>query len=544
MIDDIPWDIVRADSIEILLEVGADNAIIGGILLSEVEIAIAFDAEDESGPTLHSRFSLSHIDDILTLSVARESAVVLKIVEAHHISDAMSLGSAEADTAKDASDKSDVSVFDRAVGYLAHFNKFGSKEKAADIGFSLFPSAILVFESLTDIALTVDSILDTQTVSDLVEADIREEGIEIDVILLVVADEEISDRDEDIIELSLHSVFELETAGALFELDTFIVGEVDSDSLRSGVAIAGIIDNIIDIEVAFGARHFLFIFRVAGELFLEVWEHFDKLSEVVAPFHILDEDESLVGGLIAEESVVVVLDRSDNEVEFRLFHIHPSHIGGEIIVGFESLAAFGEILFKAWVLGEIDSLSEKRVDLSEFVGISDMIGDHFESAVLVAADDSILACFGRVVESIELLDGHIGWVEISALRTFADAGDKRFLRIEAVPSTVMDISERLHSGVGERVESFAVSGAVGLFPVELVHNLAYFDKDRDKLFFLIGEDAEVGRERELGILVDLLLKFGGLILGRLLLVIVMTSDGSQHSERDERDKNFFHHETN
>ena len=299
----------------------------------------------------------------------------------------------------------------------------------------------------------------------------------------VVADQQVSNWDADVFEFGLHSVFELETACAFSEVDTFVVRQVDSDGFRGSIAVASVIDDVIDVEVAFGTWDFLFVFRIAGELFLESGKHLDELSQVVAPFLVLDKDESLVGRFVAEESILIVLDRTDNEVEFAFLHIHPSHIGSEIVVGLESLAAFGKVFFQASIFGEIDSLTEELVNLSELFLVSLAIRDDLEGAVFVAADNGVLAFLFRVLESLEFSLGHIGRIEVGTFGFFAHARDEAFFFTEAVPSAILQHSESLHGRVREGVESGTVVEAVGLFPEEFVHNFSDLDKDGDELFF-------------------------------------------------------------
>ena len=191
VVADVARDASGGNHVEVFLKVGADGAVLGGIAAGKLNVSFAFNLQDEGSPAFHGLFGLGNVDDILTILVASESALVLKVVEAHHVGDAVSLGGTEADAAQDAGNEGDEGIFLGAVGDFAHLDKFGSEEQTADVGFGFLPLAVLLAKGFAH-ALTIgDGVFDTQAVSYLVEADVAEEGVEVDIVELVIADKEV-----------------------------------------------------------------------------------------------------------------------------------------------------------------------------------------------------------------------------------------------------------------------------------------------------------------------------------------------------------------
>ena len=504
----IPRNVIRANQLEVFLQVGTDGAVFGGIFSGKVNVAFAFHLQDEGGPALHGLFGLGHVNDVFALLVTGEGSVVLEVVEAHHIGNAMSLGGTETDTAQDACNKGDESILFGAAGYLTHLDELGGQEKAADVGFGLFPFAIFFTQSFAHALAVGDSVLDTKAMGHFVEAHIAEEGVEVDIVQLVIAHKEVGDRHEDGLKLGLHGVLELQTAGAHGLVDTLVVRQVDGDGLRTSVAVAGIVDDVVDIEVAGRTLHGWFVLRVARQFLLQHGQHANELGQVVAPFLVFNEDEGFVGGLISVEGVIVILNRSDHEVKLAFLHLHPCHIAVEIVVGHEGFAAFNQIVLQTGVFCQFDGDAEEAVSLGQAVGIFHMVRHHLEGAVLVATDDGVLAALLGVGQCVILFGSHVQGVEVASGRTFAIARDERFLLTKTVPCAILYHGELLHGRVADSVEAGTIFIAEILVPVQIVHDVGNLNKDRKQLLLFLGKDTQIGGQSELGILVNFLLKFG------------------------------------
>ena len=81
------------------------------------------------------------------------------------------------------------------------------------------------------------------------EHGVGEEGLESDVAPLLGVDEHGADRLQYPVEFGPHGVLQLQPAGTLFKLHLLIVGQVDGDSLRAGITVAGIVDHIIGVQI-------------------------------------------------------------------------------------------------------------------------------------------------------------------------------------------------------------------------------------------------------------------------------------------------------
>ena len=91
--------------------------------------------------------------------------------------------------------------------------------------------------------------LDAEAVGHLVEGHVPEEGVELQVLVVFGCEYQLTDGEEDLVELGLHRVAQLETAGALHGVYALVVGQVDGDGLAAGVAVSGVVDYVIDVEV-------------------------------------------------------------------------------------------------------------------------------------------------------------------------------------------------------------------------------------------------------------------------------------------------------
>ncbi len=79
------------------------------------------------------------------------------------------------------------------------------------------------------------------------------------VAALRLVDQYFRDRPENLIELGPHGVFELQATRAFLQLHRFIIGQVDRDGLRAGVAVAGVINDVVSVQVRVTAWRFLLV---------------------------------------------------------------------------------------------------------------------------------------------------------------------------------------------------------------------------------------------------------------------------------------------
>src|SRR4051812_47756950 len=116
----------------------------------------------------------------------------------------MSIGCAEPDRAKDAGQEGDVVIVEILPLELAALVQPGDHVETQDVGFSLLRRAVLLLQRFSDGTLAVDGVLDTEAVSHLVEHYVGEKSVELDMSELILGDQLISKRHEDLVKLGLH----------------------------------------------------------------------------------------------------------------------------------------------------------------------------------------------------------------------------------------------------------------------------------------------------------------------------------------------------
>jgi len=87
--------------------------------------------------------------------------------------------------------------------------QLGDHVEAQDISLAFFQGASLLLQGLPHLSLTIDSVLDPEPVGHFVEHDVGKERIEVEVASLVLGDELVSHRQQDLLKLGLHGILEL-----------------------------------------------------------------------------------------------------------------------------------------------------------------------------------------------------------------------------------------------------------------------------------------------------------------------------------------------
>ena len=201
----------------------------------------------------------------------------MKIVEAHHVGNAVCLGGTEADTAQDTGNEGDESILFGAVSNFAHFDEFGGEEETTDVGFGFFPLAVLLAEGFAHALAVGYGVLDAKTVSHFVEADIAEECIEVHIVQLVVANQQVGNGLKDGLELGLHGVLKLQTAGTHGFVDALVVGQVDGDGLGTRVAVTGVVNDVVDIEVPCQTN---ILHQLQNIMLFQIFQNFQQVPKV------------------------------------------------------------------------------------------------------------------------------------------------------------------------------------------------------------------------------------------------------------------------
>ena len=221
------------------------------------------------------------------------------------------------------------------------------------------------------------------------ESHVPEKRIKVEVFLLFGRNDKLSDRQQNLVELSLHGVTQLQTACTFQRMYPLVVRQVDGNGLASRVTVAGIVHCIIHIQVGRGTRHKGFIFRRTGQLFLKGRKHGYELGQFLAAGFILQQDKRLVRSLGFTELIIVSFNRSCHEVNLAVLHVHPCQVTGQIIISLECFDTLFKVGFQARVLCQCHRFLQQSTDTFYFRGIGFMIPYALWRTVFVAADNRV-----------------------------------------------------------------------------------------------------------------------------------------------------------
>ena len=312
------------------------------------------------------------------------------------------------------------------------------------------------------------------------ESHVPEECISSEIFLLVLDYKHLTDRSKYLVELGHHAVVELKTACAFCSMYSLVVRKVDCYGLAAGIAVACIIYGIIYIEVRRCARHESLVLRSARKHLLKGREETYILCEICAAGLILEKYEAFICSLGLEKMIVIILDRSDDDIHIAVLHVHPCHVAGKIIVSAEGLYTLGKICAHAFVVSQCGSLFQKGTYLLQLFLVLVTVPYGLECAVLVATDYGIKAELVRIVECFPLFHCHILRIILTSERLLAISFDERSVVIEMVPCTVVDEGIVLCITVRKCIDDAFISE--GLLPEQSVHDLSCLT---EKIYYLL-----------------------------------------------------------
>ena len=244
--------------------------------------------------------------------VSCEGVALLEVVECEGVGPPMRAGRPEAHRTKYARKEGHVVPFWLTAGRLAGLRKPSDQVQADNVRLGLLECGGSFLERLPYRASTMQRILDPKPVSHLVEHRVREEGVESDHPALLRVDQKVRDWQEYVIELGAHRVLQLKATRPHRELDFLVVRQVDGYRLCARIAIAGVVQDVVRVQLGVSARRLGLVAFRHGQAPLHVRQHRGVLCQPVAPIPVLDQHVRLEGGLGAEERVLVRLDGSDD----------------------------------------------------------------------------------------------------------------------------------------------------------------------------------------------------------------------------------------
>ena len=143
----------------------------------------------------------------------------------------------------------------------------------------IFRSASMFFQSGADRAAAVERLFDTQAMRDFMEHRVAEEGIKGDVFALLVSNQLVGNPQKYLVELGTHGILQLQSPSSFLQLHLFVVRQVDGDCLRTGVAVASIVNHVVRIQFSVGARLLLLVLIGDRQCRLKCREEFRILGQ-------------------------------------------------------------------------------------------------------------------------------------------------------------------------------------------------------------------------------------------------------------------------
>jgi hypothetical protein len=251
-------------------------------------------------------------------------------------------------------------VFDRALGEFTALEELSDHIETHHICLALFHRRGMLAQGGTHRAAAVERVFHTQSVRDFVEHRVPEKRVECDIGALVLRNEFRCQGLHDLIELRLHRVLELQPSRAPRQLDLLVIREVDGDGLRASVRVAGVVHDVVRIQVGVRARHFCFITCVHGQAPLQAGQQRREPRQAFAPGLVFNEHIPLVSRLIAEQLVLVVLDGPDHDIDRVVLHVHPGDVTRLVFVGLERICAQTQVVRQPRVACQLGCFPELR----------------------------------------------------------------------------------------------------------------------------------------------------------------------------------------
>ncbi len=397
-------------------------------------------------------------------------------------------------------------LFESRLGDLPALDEAGHHVEAQDVGLPLLDRGVVLLQRLPDRAPPVHRVLDAEPVGHLVEHGVGEERVERHVLALVLGDQHVGDRHQDLVELGAHAVLQLEPAGALLQLHDLVVGQVDRDRLRSGVRPTRVVHRVVGVEVGVASRHLPLVGLRHREAALERGQQRRKPGEPIAPLPVLDQHDRLEARLVVVQPVLVHLDRPDHDVDGVVLHVHPRHVAGAVVVGQQRLGAELEVALEARVLGELRRRRELLRRDGDLLHKRLAIRDRAERAVLRAPHEGVQApqrvghALRGIQRGLELGLGDIRRIHVGPCGFRADPVEERGVAVQPVPRTVVDLEIAARRRVGHAGQELLLV-AVGLHPEGGVHLLGRLDEERNHPTLALGQLIEVGREPDRRVLI-------------------------------------------
>jgi hypothetical protein len=191
-----------------------------------------------------------------------------------------------------------------------------------------------------------------------------------------------------------------------------------------------------------------------------------------------------VAGAVAEQRILVALDRADHDVDrVGLHSIQAMSLARKSSLE-QRVGAHLQVLAEGLVLRQRRGLAQQRGDLLQFRLVGLVEGHELQLAVVAAAHQRVPAVLARAgCACSNSFLRHVARIEVDARRARAEALDERLVAVEPVPGAEIDLGELARGRIGDAGKE-AVAIDAFLLPEQQVHRLRGLHQQREQLAVL------------------------------------------------------------
>ena len=289
----------------------------------------------------------------------------------------------------------------------------------------------------------------------LVHQDVREEGIEPDVLAIGGRQRHVRDRQQDHAELCLLHVLQHDPLGPHLALDLLVVRQVEGGRLHAAVRVARTIERVDHANGRHRPQLGVAQPGIDGQVIFQLLQLAREPAELLGLDVVAQRDEGLERGLRAEPAVLVDLVGTDGRLDAGV-ELHPRDVARVVVVGQERRRPRLEIMAQSRLLCERGCLAQEARCPRQLALVFDAVGDHREAPVQAAPDRREESPGARGVRGREGLHPDLDFglrrvtrKESARSRLFTDTAQERAITVQTQPGSLVQ---------PERMQAFSTEG--------------------------------------------------------------------------------------
>ena len=221
----------------------------------------------------------------------------------------------------------------------------------------------------------------------------------------------------------------------------------------------------------------------------------DIAAQPPGPGQVFQQYVGFEGRLVTKQAVLVGLYRPDDNIDRVVFHIHPQHVAGVVVIAEERLCTGFQVCGKLAVIGQSRSFTQQLRGCRQLIRVGDIVWQHVEFTLRVSSEQRIKIIFSRQLGRFKFLHRHVCRVKVCPQRFCRIAlYEGRFVG-QPVPGSIVQLGKLARFRVIDRRQKRLLR-AQRLVPVQLVHDFGCPDQLDQHLLLPIAEAREVGRQRK------------------------------------------------